>query len=617
VSGVAGLFHRSGRPLEPAALERMVDLMTHRGPDARGVWSDGHVGLGHCLLRTTPESLHERQPLSSPDAGIHLVFDGRIDNRSDLARALDAPSTATDSDLVLLAYARWGRACPSRLVGEFALAIWDGRARHLFCARDPSGLRPLLYFLDRERFVFGSEPQQLVRGGGVPARPHEPMVAEHLACALTNQTETLLRDVLRLSPGFTFTVSQDRAALERYWHPSAVPEVRAKNDGEYAEQFRAVFGEAVRCRLRASTPVAIYLSGGLDSSAIALTAQQIAASRFDMFTLTFPGHTCDERHYAQAVAGVVDAPWFTIDVKPTPPSMYWDQARQYLDQPLTPNGMMIEPVNAAARARGARVALTGLGGDEWFDSAAGAYGDLAMRLRFVALARLAWQNRRDRDFSALAMLRLGLWPLLPGPARRAISRGLRGAARRPKTPPWIDPAFAKRVGLEGRLCATPPPLGLRTRALEHLCQDVASAWGVLVTESADRWMLSFGLEVRCPLHDRRVVELAIGLPEDQRRRGATTKWVIRQAVPMPHAVRARSDKADFSHVILESLATWPDGDGASAAAQAGWVVPRRLRRLERRLRERHAAADPRYMADAWRVWMVRATDLWLRALQAG
>ena len=150
MSGIAGIYCVDGRPVDRAVVESMTRVVSHRGPDGIGHWVDGSVGLGHLQLWTTPESLRERQPTSSDDGNRVITWDGRLDNRQDLLRALSSQVSlsphSTDVDIVLAAYSVWGTDCPRWMVGDFAFALWDIRKQHLFCARDPIGMRLFNYF---------------------------------------------------------------------------------------------------------------------------------------------------------------------------------------------------------------------------------------------------------------------------------------------------------------------------------------------------------------------------------------------------------------------------------------------------------------------------------------
>ncbi|HVU32716.1 MAG TPA: asparagine synthetase B, partial [Opitutaceae bacterium] len=147
--------------MEPTEVGQMVDMLAHWGPDATGVWAAGAIGLGHLALWTTPEAPLERAPYRLEEADIVLTADARIDNRDELRRDLDLAAhpigSIADAELIVRSYEKWGTDCVDRLVGDFAFALWDGRKRRLFCARDPLGVRPFFYHLDQRRFLFASQ----------------------------------------------------------------------------------------------------------------------------------------------------------------------------------------------------------------------------------------------------------------------------------------------------------------------------------------------------------------------------------------------------------------------------------------------------------------------------
>ncbi|HET7875173.1 MAG TPA: asparagine synthase-related protein, partial [Methylomirabilota bacterium] len=314
MSGIAGLYRLDGGPVDPVLLRAMTDAVAHRGPDGGDCWVDGPIGLGHRLLRSTPESAQEKQPLSDESGDLCLVLDGRIDNRGELRAALapDGLRLRSDSDgeLVLRAYARWGTACPARLIGDFAFALWDNRERRLFCARDPLGVRPFYYHTDGRRFSVASELQQLLVDPSRAAEPNEGMIAEYLACEITHREDTLYRDIFRLPPGHSLVVRPGGHVVSPYWDIDPSRAIRHGTSRDYAEHFRDVFDEAVRCRLRSANPIAAELSGGLDSSSVVATAASLApAGRatgdgVETYSLVFPGHACDESGYANQVVAL-------------------------------------------------------------------------------------------------------------------------------------------------------------------------------------------------------------------------------------------------------------------------------------------------------------------------
>jgi asparagine synthase (glutamine-hydrolysing) len=311
MSGIAGIFNIDGAPVDRALLQRMTDAIAHRGPDGIHHWVDGPVGIGHCMLQTTPESVYERQPLTDESGHLCLNMDGRVDNREELISALKSKNARlrddTDAELVLKAYECWGEECPVRILGDFAFVIWDMRQRQLFCARDILGVRPFYYYTDGRKFLWASELQQLFRDPGVPREPNEGMVAEYLAASLTDREETLYKGIMRLAPAHSLLLRAGRIDKRWYWDVDPSKEVRHRTDEEYAEHFSEVFAEAVRCRLRSQEPVGAELSGGLDSSAVVGMAQRLYQEGratdlgFVTFSLVYPGLACDESAYIDDV----------------------------------------------------------------------------------------------------------------------------------------------------------------------------------------------------------------------------------------------------------------------------------------------------------------------------
>jgi asparagine synthase (glutamine-hydrolysing) len=213
MSGIVGLWRLDGQPVARAELMRMAESLAHRGPDGGGVWNDGAVGLAHRMLRTTPESFREWLPLANATGDLILTADARIDNREELIAELglaDRPlDEISDSRLILGAYEKWGEGCPEKLLGDFAFAIWDGRCRRLFCARDHVGVKPFYYYRSARVFAFASEIKALLSLGAVPRQLNEVRVADHLVGNFADRTITFYRDIFRLPAAHSMTVTAE------------------------------------------------------------------------------------------------------------------------------------------------------------------------------------------------------------------------------------------------------------------------------------------------------------------------------------------------------------------------------------------------------------------------
>ena len=288
----------------------MVDILAHRGPDGADIWVDGCVGLGHRMLWTTPESLIEKLPLVNERGDLVITADARIDNRDELIAALQTNNRPadkiTDSDLILAAYEKWGEDCPQHLLGDFAFAIWDERKQILFCARDHFGVKPFYYYYSNQTFIFASETKALLSIDEVPHQVNEVRIGDYLTSMLEDKSITSYQGVLRLPPAHSITLTQQgNLQLRCYWTLELSEELRLNSDEEYAEAFRKVFTEAVRCRLRTAFPIGSHLSGGLDSSSICCIARKLleeSNSQLHTFSNIFddvPGS--DERSFIEAV----------------------------------------------------------------------------------------------------------------------------------------------------------------------------------------------------------------------------------------------------------------------------------------------------------------------------
>ena len=311
MSGIVGICAFDGRPIGSDSIEKMMAAVRYRGPDGSGCWNDETVCLGNVQLCTTPESLHERQPLLSADGQLCLTADVRLDNRQELQASFAASGiglrTDTDAELILAAYELWGEDCPTHLIGDFAFAMWDRRRRQLFCARDPVGAKPFYYHHSETKFVFASTPTALFADGTIARRPNQKQMFLALLDQKLEIEETFAEGIARLPAAYRLILKDGQLRKDLYWDVTAVRSLHYNSDEEYAEHFLELFREAVRARLRSQTPVGATLSGGLDSSAVACMAQKllqdgsIADPGLESFSQLYDGLPCDERTYIEEV----------------------------------------------------------------------------------------------------------------------------------------------------------------------------------------------------------------------------------------------------------------------------------------------------------------------------
>ncbi len=296
MSGLFGIFRRDGVPIDIDSLSDMQRAMAYWGPDGYTLWSSGMLGFGHLALHNTPESLHDSQPLSNNDNSLVLTCSARIDNREDLYNHLNIPASlkleTPDSVLILKAYEKWGRSCVTRLLGDWALALWDKHRQELFIARDHNGISGLFYYVDARFFAFASSIKGLLSLSEVPRRLNEHRLAQILVIypdPRENKYSQLYKDIQILPPAHSLKVTADDLDLIEYWRLEDTPITRLGSDEEYVEAFLERYGEAVRCRLRSNQKIGVSLSGGFDSGSVLALAGRAAKGdnrRLTAFTST-------------------------------------------------------------------------------------------------------------------------------------------------------------------------------------------------------------------------------------------------------------------------------------------------------------------------------------------
>ena len=516
MSAIAGLYHVDGRPVDPALLRRMLDALAHRGPDGEGQWVSGPLGLGHRLLHTTPESLNEKQPVTDERDECWLVWDGRLDNREELIAALKAEGRPlgdqTDPELVLGAYRQWGMGSLKRIVGEFALALWDQRTRRLICARDPIGVKPFYYHWDGRRFLFASEIKALLAVPGVAKKINEAMIADYLLADFRDPDATFFDGIKQLRPAHWLCVEHGQMRMLRYWEPNPSAWMSDLREDDCFERFREVLREAVRCRLRSQFPIAVMLSGGVDSTSVTAMAETLRQERtghpdLTALTVLVPDFLQEEWETIQRLIQR-----FGTDVQTIRSETNEGLGRRldfYLSPSETPfnSGIFAHPfVFGPARARGCRIILTGFGADELErGSEVGILKDLWRGWHWMSLLRavrrFAWGLRTSHQ-----VILLQLRDQLPPRLRWAL-RTLRGT----QVPSWIEPGFAKRLRLARRLPLRLKPTSLSMSQEESL-RAVAGPWMVLHLNQLDIVASTSMMEWRHPFLDRRLIEFFLSVP---------------------------------------------------------------------------------------------------------
>lgn len=542
-------------------------------------------------------------------AGLAVTGDLRLDDTCSLAARLGCAPTS-EAALVLAAYERWGDRCPEELAGDFAFALWDGRHRRFFCARDSLGVKPFYFHLSAGSFAFASDPEAVLRAPDVHRRLNRRAPVEYLYGLYDDPATTPYEAVSRLPAGHALVVGTDRHQPRRHWRPEAVPEWRGADDATYEEAFREAMTAAVATRLPARD-AGVYLSGGLDSSSVTCVAQGIfAGGRLATFSAVFDDEPrSDERQYAAAAASHVGAESVLCHTERTSPLADWSGAPWTWPAPsCDPQVAVSRVVTEEAAARGVSVLLSGFGGDSVVSHGPAYLSELvgsARPGRFVAEVR-AIVRRHERPAWPLVR-RYGVTPFVPRAIRRHRTR--RRAATGTGVPVRAD--VAVQMGMPDRLADFAARRGARTAREAHL-HGLIDGHTALALEGSYRVDAVVGIERRYPFLDRRLAELCLSLPGDQKLRNGWTRSILRRALAgvLPEEVRTRVGKTDltpgFRRSLLGSDRAMLEQLVARPTAVADWVDPAALGALWDRCRADGQASD------CYALWRVAVLASWLR-----
>jgi len=521
--GIVAAFSRAGT-IDPAAVEAATRQLRHRGPDATRTWMPPpcRVALGHARLSVVDLATGD-QPMASEDARLHAVVGGEFYDferlRDELIGRHHRFRSRSDSEILLHLYEERGPQCLQDLRGEFAFVLHDAEDEVLFAARDRFGIKPLFYAVTGDVLLLASEVKALF-AAGVPARWDRESVYQHLFCSV-DQDRSLFDGVYQVPPGHYLLATSHRTQVVPYWdldYPQEAATPRHWDVDESGERIRGAVEQSVRLRLRADVPVACYLSGGVDSTVVATLAAMHADRPLDAYTVAFDDAAYDESSAACATARHLGARFHPV--KATRAQMAADFADAVVHGEMlcqNAHGVARYLLSKTLHAQGGKVALAGEGGDELFggyvfarrsDRSPGA------RRPDTARDRLRRAQRRDADATdpaagSAAAGMIGFAPsLLEGLSKNRV-------ALRPLLTPGFAEAFGRRDPYRLFLSRLPLQRCLSGRARVHQslylwCKSVFPNY-VLAAERLD---MAHAVEVRLPLLDHELFEVAREIPAD-------------------------------------------------------------------------------------------------------
>lgn len=548
MTAIVGVWNRGGRPVDRSVFVGLGQAI-HRNQDIENFWIDGAIAFG-CRAE------HQRVTFES----IACIFDGRLDNRAQLfANLHDHPISSPDcpdSNLVAAAYDRFGDSFVDHLEGDFALGVFDKRNNRLLLARDRMGLRPLCYTEVGDTFLFASDAKALLAHPGVKAAPDDDKIADSFQYfpSLEAQSRTFFQGIRSLPPAHVAVVSEDRVAVRRYFEFDTERRVRFPNFRDYADAFHGLFVNAVRYRLRSKTPVAISVSGGLDSSYIFCAAQRLVREEPGLcpavIGLDYGGSLGTPSDEIGFVRDLERACEVKIEHIEQPPGfMKWaEEEVWYSESPdLDAHGDATLALYRRARDAGAGVMITGHWGDQFLSDSnylldlirSGKWWLLASHSKEWGIGPSSLATRFARDFAE----------------RHAPSSGdfARRLARDRKDGPWREPwltARFRRILFE-RFTAERLPRRKGTSHAWSMYQQARLSYPVHCMEWNSRIGAMHGMEMGFPFLDRNLIQFLMSIPGEIQSRGGISRGLMREAMRgiVPDAIAARRGKADFTYRI--------------------------------------------------------------------
>ncbi|HEV2201145.1 MAG TPA: asparagine synthase (glutamine-hydrolyzing) [Bryobacteraceae bacterium] len=621
--GIAGFVSPDPPPDAAHVLAAMTGAIRHRGPDDSGIFEDGAVFLGHRRLSIV-DLAAGHQPMTSPCGATTIVYNGEIFNhaavRQRLERAGHRYATRSDTETILHAYEDEGPACLRHFRGMFAFALWDAHAQTLFCARDRLGIKPFYYFWDGRRFVFASEIKALLKHPSVPCTFEDELLSEYLGFGFVSDERTLFRGIRKLMPGHWLKIQMEdgRVSLreECYWAtPAASSPAKPPSDLEWIAETRRRLEETVRMRLMSDVPLGMFLSGGVDSSAIAALISRDRSAPLKTFAVGYREAPFSELRYAAQAARAVGSEHHEVVIGRDEffyalPSLIWHE-----DEPIAwPSSVSLYFVSKLAATQ-VKVVLTGEGADELFGGyeryrwnllnsrASGVYSHLPVSVRKTIRGHLATTR------------------LIKGSLRRKLGHTFLGREQAFESL-FLDSfycAFSEQEQLSLLRGAHGPMYANYMRHWRANPQDSALARMLYADQNTylvellmkqDQMSMAGSLESRVPFLDHTCVEFAATIPDRLKIAGGVQKYVLKEAVKdlLPPALIHRK-KMGFP----TPLRAWLGGSAGAATTAllvdgSGGLLQEYVERpaLESLL-ERHASGAE----DATdRIWRLLNLEIW-------
>jgi len=551
VSGICGIIRFDNKKIKKEEIHKMLDVIQNCGNDTEEIWINENVGFGHKMLWTTPESLHEKQPLVSEDDKFILIADARIDNRKELLEQLNIKEmddkVITDADLIMNSYFKWKENCGQYLIGDFAFVIWDKKKESCFFIRDHMGIKPLYYFCSDTLFVFASEISALFTINEISKSIDKEAIDKYHELIALECDKTFFCDIFRIKPGHILILQQKKLKYKRYWYPEKISVNYSMSLEEAKSGFKQVLSQAILSRMRRLPgPIGCELSGGLDSSSVVVLTNELTTDQILTFSATFEGLECDEQDFIDSVLDKTSIKGFFAkfnkeDYRDKYSFMhYYEYSIDWVGRSIF---SFFFDVMKKAKEQNVKVMLTGFGADEIFPDRSFMLSSLLSHGYFKSVYReLKGQSKPLRYF-----LLYGLLPLLPTKIIKFLE--------------LIYPHMIFK-----RILSTYDQFDYMCHSLEtvkhkpftelfNLKTILSNDVDELYTLSMYRFSGRFGLEYRHPFLDKRVIEYILSVPSYYKFSNMKTKSLLRETFKelLPEIVYTKLKDNDFSELTKYTI----------------------------------------------------------------
>ena len=534
--GLAGIYrYKSGKLVDEKEIEKMCNEITYRGPDDYGLYVEGQLGLGHRRLSIIDTSSRSKQPMMDIDESVIIIFNGEVYNYIELRKDLENEGykfkTSSDTEVIIQMYRKYGERCLDFFNGMFSFAIWDIIKKKLFIARDRLGIKPLYYFYDCEGIIFASEIKSILTVLSHKPKVNIEMLDLYMGVGYTPTENTLFKDIKKLRPGHYLIIDKGGEKIVQYWDLKYQSE-KDKGEQFYIEKTINIFQDAVKLRLRSDVPLGVFLSGGLDSSAVVAIMHKMGIRNIKTFSVAWDfGDKFNETKYARRVSSLFKTEHYEYFITGKDFCDFIESYIWHMDEPVTESAAISLYHIAKLAKEHVTVILSGEGSDEVF----GGY-TIYKYMKILEYYRYVAPNIRNKILNRLLNCFGPKMQKYTSLSELPIEKRYHGVSfcedshikdllytdyiidkiRNHKISDVLSEFYDKTKGMD--ILKRMQYLDIKTWLVDDLLIK------------ADRMSMAPSLELRVPFLDHRMLEYAVNIPAKYRIKNGITKYIIRKAM---------------------------------------------------------------------------------------